>query len=122
MGRYTAEAIVKPLSSPHADYERNLRDAQAFCRKEDTGTHRLNGLRVKIGDGEHIKKALLMISWCPGMHVKQGNYATPVSLHQFNDEFKKTTTSILIWYKKSISDYDQKNPEQRTFFSPDSKV
>lgn len=91
--------------SGHSDYRENLRYAEYLQSKEDTSAYKLNGLRVKISDSEHLKKALLIISWSPGNTVKKGNYATPIFLHQYKDEFKKTADNVLRFYKKAMEGF-----------------
>jgi hypothetical protein len=104
MGKYSMEGGSIGSKGSHPDYEKNLRYAEALAKHEDTGQHLLNGLRVKVCNGEHIPKALLMISWNPANGYKRGNYATPVSLHQFNGDFQKTSTSVVNFYKKAIEE------------------
>jgi len=101
-------------SKGHKDYEANLKHAESFCKNVQKSL--LRGMNVKIADGEHIKKALLIISWKPGFHEKKGNYATPVSLHQYNEDFKKTAQNVLNSYMKAVGDHQAKNPEQPDFF------
>jgi len=111
--------ISKPLG-PHRDYHENLRYAEQVSLKENTS--RINGLRVKISDSEHLQKALLIISWCPGTTVKKGNYATPIFLHQFNEDFKKTAYNVLNFYKRAIFDHEKSNPIQPEFLDSNFKV
>jgi hypothetical protein len=54
--------------------------------------------------------------------VKRGNYATPVFLHQYNELFKKTTTSILNCYKSVINEAEAKVAKQQEFLPPNLKV
>lgn len=99
-------------SKAHPDYERNLREAQEICKREDTGHRLLNGLRVKIADSEHLQKALMIISWCPGITVKKGKCATPIFLHQYNEDFKKTAANVINFYKNTIQNFEsKKQPE-----------
>lgn len=111
--------VTKPLG-PHKDYNENLKYAEQLSLKENTS--KINGLRVKVGDSEHLKKALLIISWCPGNAVKRGNYATPIFLHQFSQDFKKTTDNVLNFYKKTIGDHEKSNPVQPEFINANLKV
>jgi hypothetical protein len=105
---------------PHRDYQENLRYAENLSLKENTG--KINGLRVKVCDSEHLKKALLIISWCPGNTVKKGNYATPIFLHQYNEDFKRTSESVLSFYKRTIKDHEGINPPQPEFLPANLKV
>jgi hypothetical protein len=111
---------IEPKPGAHRDYQENLRYAEQISEKENT--NKLNGLRVKISDSEHLKKALLIISWAPGNTVKRGNYATPIFLHQYNEDFKKTTHNVLGFYKKAISDHEKENPQQPEFLPAHLKV
>jgi hypothetical protein len=106
---------VTPKSGPHRDYNENLRHAEELSTKENTS--KINGLRVKVSDSEHLKKALLIISWCPGTTVRKGNYATPIFLHQFNEDFKRTSENVLKFYKKSIKDFENTHPQQPDFLN-----
>jgi hypothetical protein len=104
----------------HKDYEVNLRHSESLCKNIEK--HLLNGMKVKISDSEHLQKALLIISWCPGMHEKKGNYATPIFLHQYASDFKKTTESILNFYMKFVGDYQRENPKQTELLPANLKV
>jgi len=106
----------------HPDYKKNLSYAESLSSKEDTGHCKLNGLRVKVCDSEHLKKALLIISWCPGNTVKKGNYATPIFLHQYNEDFKRTSESVLSFYKRTIKDHEDIHPPQPEFLPANLKV
>lgn len=112
-------SVVK-TSGPHRDYNENLRFAEQLSSKENTST--INGLRVKVSDSEHLKKALLIISWSPGNTVKRGNYATPIFLHQFNEDFKKTAHNVLNFYNKAIGDHEKASPRQPEFINSNLKV
>lgn len=105
---------------PHPDYENNLRHSEQFC--ENVKKSLLNGMNVKISDSEHLKKAILMISWNPGIASKRGNYATPVSLHQYSDDFKNTATNVFNCYMKVVTDYHKANPSQPEFIYANLKV
>lgn len=111
-----------PSEKTHPDYKKNLSYAEQLSAKEDTGHSTLNGIRVKICDGEHLKKALLIISWSPGNKVRIGNYATPINLHQYNEDFKRTSESVLNSYKKVIKDREEKHPGLIEFLPPNLKV
>lgn len=109
-----------PSESGHPDYYKNLRHAEELSTKENTP--KINGLRVKVSDSEHLKKALLIISWCPGTTVKKGNYATPIFLHQYNEDFKRTSENVLKFYKKTIQEHEAVNPPQPELFPVNLKV
>lgn len=96
----------------HRDYKENLKYAENLSAREDTGKIKLNGLRVKVCDSEHLKKALLIISWAPGNTVKRGNYATPIFLHQYSEDFKKTTQNALKLYKETIVSHEVLHPPE----------
>lgn len=106
--------------SGHPDYRENLRHAEELSKKENTS--KINGLRVKVSDSENLKKALLIISWCTGTTVKKGNYATPIFLHQYNEDFKKTSLNVLNFYKKSIKDFEDSHPQQPELFPVNLKA
>lgn len=109
-------------SREHPDYQKNLEYAEALSKAEDTGHKLLNGLRVKVSNGEHIPKALLMISWSPGMTCKRGNYATPVFLHQYSGDFQKTSTNVLNFYKKTIQEAERDGSCRPELLDPNLKV
>ena len=114
MARYRVEESASPIKNGHRDYEQNLKEAEMLC--ERTKKHLLNGMNVKISDSEHLKKALLIISWKPGFTEKMGNYASPVFLHQSNNDFKKESTSVINFYMKTVREHQAKSPEQPDFF------
>jgi hypothetical protein len=111
---------IEPKAGPHRDYQENLKYAEQISAKENTG--KINGLRVKVSDSEHLKKALLIISWCPGTTVKRGNYATPIFLHQYAEDFRRTTHNVLNFYKKTIEDHEKSNPVQLDLLDTSLKV
>jgi hypothetical protein len=109
-----------PKRSPHPDYENNLKHSEVLCK--NTEGKLPNGMKVKICDSEHLQKALLIISWTPGVFVKRGNYATPIFLHQYSSDFRKTTENVLNFYVKTVTDHEKINPKQPEFLPPGQKV
>jgi len=112
--------VQKSDAREHPDYKKNLEAANNFITK--TKKHLLKGMDVKICDSEHIQKALLIISWSPGMTAKRGNYATPIFLHQYNEDFKKTAENVFNFYMKSAEHYQGKDPDQPEFIDSNLKV
>lgn len=109
-------------SKSHPDYLKNLDYSERLCSSlekklpnGEIGSKLPNGMGVKISDSEHLKKALLVISWRPGPNVKIGNYATPIYLHQYNEDFKKTTTNVLNVYTKIVEQHTKEQPSQLEF-------
>lgn len=112
--------VQKSDSREHPDYKKNFETASNFIIK--IKKHLLKGMDVKICDSENIPKALLIISWSPGATIKKGNYATPIFLHQYNDDFKKTTENVFSFYMKSVEHFQGKNAEQTDFIDSNLKV
>jgi hypothetical protein len=114
MGKYRVEENTAPARTGHPDYERNLKSAEAYCEKMKPRL--LNGMNVKVADSEHLKKALLIISFKPGFTEKRGNYATPVFLHQSTEDFKRETASTMSFYMKMMKDRQVEEPLHNDFF------
>ena len=119
-GQRYSQLPEQPKRTAHPDYPQNLKHSEILC--ENVKKNLLNGMNVKIADSEHLKKALLIISWCPGMHVKRGNYATPIFLHQYNADFKKTAENVLNFYLKTVTEHEKINPKQPEFLPPNMKI
>jgi|FreactcultuFSWF8_1027224.scaffolds.fasta_scaffold03166_5 hypothetical protein len=119
MGKYKSDESSTVRCTAHIDYEKNLKYAEMFCRTVKKNL--LRGMRVKISDSEHLTKALLFISWKPGLSEKKGNYATPIFLHQYTEDFKKTAENVLNFYMQTVIEHQSRNPEQMDFFQ-DRKV
>lgn len=109
-----------PKRSAHPDYEENLKHCERLC--QNVKKHLLNGMNVKVSDSESLPKALLIISWSPGMYAKKGNCATPIFLHQNSGDFKKVTETVLNSYMKVVAEEEKINPKQPDFLSSSQKV
>lgn len=97
----------------HPDYKRNLQTAKNFIEK--TKKSIINGMDVKISNGNRIESAILMISWTPPRESKLGNYATPISLHQGSKEMSKQLESVFSCYFRAAQDHQKSNASQRDF-------
>lgn len=118
MSKYRVEESPSIIRTGHADYERNLKTAESFC--QNVKKHLLKGMDVKICDSEHIKKALLIISWKPGFSEKVGNCATPVFLHQKAEDFNKTSENVLNFYMKTVKSHQDRNADQQDFLKEET--
>lgn len=106
-----------PKKEGHADYKRNLESAKNFVEKAKKSL--LNGMDVKICDGESIQKALLIISWKPPKESPLGGCATPISLHQPASIMNKQVEGVWGGYMRSVGAYQARNPG---FLPPDQKA
>lgn len=92
---------------PHRDYPINLENANNFIAK--TKKSLLRGMNVKVSDGEHIEKAILVISYSPLKEAKMGNSATPINLHQSSIEVNKQIESIFNSYMRCVREIESSN-------------
>lgn len=106
MAKYAETGLESIKSGPHRDYDINLKIAQNFANK--VANSLLPGMLVEIRNGEHIKKALLMISWKPPIKAKLGTFATPISLHDSTSSVNKKIEYIFNCYFGFAKDYFNK--------------
>ncbi len=90
--------------SDHSDYWKNLSFSKSFIKNCEGGMPK--GMKIKIDDSHHLKKALLSISWISDTHADIGNYSNPVCMHQtsfnFEEEVKKTFNHYMLFALKHV--------------------
>lgn len=109
---------AEPKKGPHRDYDSNLAQAETFSKNVQKSL--LNGMNVKVVDGEGIPKAMLMISWKPPMNSRIGNYATPIFLHQNRSEVSKQIEAVFNCYMSKVKDFNASS--QLSLIEPGVKV
>lgn len=107
---YQFKEVTTKSIGAHRDYQENLRHSENFC--QNVKKQLINGLKVKICDSEHLPKALMIISWNPGMKAQQGNHATPIFLHQEKETVTKEIQNVFNRYVKKAQEFEKNNPRQ----------
>lgn len=101
----TSDEIVS--KGPHADYKKCLKFAEDFIQN---CTGKLPaGMKVYISDSQSMPKSLVMTCFLPAIEHKTGNFAAPISLHQWFEVFKKEFKENFNTYFKMAKHFEERS-------------
>lgn len=91
--------FVQP-NEPHSDYLNNLGRANQFVKSKEGRLP--NGVSVKVCDSEHVKSALLAISFSAD---KRPNFSTAISLNQPTEAIALQISAALTQFEQIAKTY-----------------